>query len=197
MADPISLGTLALTAAGAGVSAFGASESAHATANMYQYKAAVAQANQQIAHQNALRAREVGDIDVQRAGLKGGQQLGQMTVDQGASGLALGSGSAALTRKSQLAGIQSNEGTIAADASQKAYGYEVDAMNYSAEGGLDKMSASNALAAGQWQVASSLLGGATGVADKWQKYSTAGVPGFSGGGDFFKSLFSGGAPITG
>ena len=197
MADPLSLGTLGLTAAGGVLGAFGASESAHATANMYQYKAAVAQANQQIAMQNATRAREVGDIDVQRAGLKGGQQLGQMKVDQGARGLALGSGSAALVRKSQLAGIQSNEGTIAADASQKAHGYEVDAMNYSAEGGLDVMSAQNAQTAGQWQVASSVIGGATGVADKWQKYSQAGVPGFSGGGDFFKSLFSGGAPVVG
>jgi hypothetical protein len=168
---------------------------------MYQYKAGVAQANARIAAANAQYEREVGDIRVQRAGLEGGQTLGTMKVGQAASGLQIGTGSAALARTSQIAGIQSNEATIQSDAARKAYGYEVQGMDYSAEGGLDVMSAQNAQTAGQWQVASSLLGGATGVADKWSKFSQAGVPGFgggSGGGFNWGSLFGGGgAPVVG
>jgi hypothetical protein len=198
MADPISLTVMGLSAAGGIIGGLGAKEAADATSNMYQYKAGVAQANARIAAANAQYEREVGDVRVQRAGLEGGQVLGTMKVGQAASGLQVGTGSAALTRTSQIAGIQSNEAAIQSDAARKAYGYEVQGMDYTAEAGLDVLSAQNAQTAGQWQEASSFLSGATSVADKWSKFSQAGVGGGSSGGFSWGSLFSGGGtPVVG
>jgi hypothetical protein len=183
-----------MAAAGAVVGVLGAKEAADATSNMNMYKAGVAQANAQIAETNARRQEIVTGEEVQRAGLTGGQALGWQKVGDAAGGLRLDSGSAVLRRTSQLAGIQTNEGTIAAEGAQKAYGYRVQGMDYTAEGQLDILGAQNAQVAGGYQEATSFLGGATGVADKWSKYAQAGVPGFQT--PSFGSLF-GGTPIVG
>lgn len=159
-------------------SAFGAEYKADAQSAMYQYKAGVAQANAKIAQQNVQYALEEGQTKEQMEGLAGGQRLGQIRTDLAASGLRTDTGSAANVIKSQIAGIQEGEQITAYDAAKKAYGYSVQAADFLNEQQMDIMSAKTARTAGMFDVASSLLGGATSVSDKWMKFGQAGVPGF-------------------
>jgi len=182
MADPISImaiGSMGLSAAGAGVSAFGAAEKADATSNMALYKAGVAKANAQIADQNAQYEYEVGGVKGQQYGLEGAQKLGQITSHFAASGIDVTSGSHARARTDEIQGIQQGEGIIAADSARKAYGYQVQGMDFSSEGKLDTMAASNVQAAKGWDIASSILGGASSVADKWMKFGQSGIKPFA------------------
>ena len=179
----VSLGTSLL---GGIIGAKGAEQKADAQTAMYGYKAAVAQANQKIAMQNAQQAIQEGGVAGQFVGLRGRQELGQITAAQGASGIQLGSGSAARVRAGQIAGIQTGEATTAYDAARKAYGYQVQGMNFAGEAGLDIAGGQFAQQAKGLDVASILGGATSSVADKWMQYSKAGV--FSGSGS------SGGGP---
>ena len=172
MADPVSIG---LAAAGAGVTAFGINEKADAMTNMYNYKAGVAQANAAYAEANAKYATGEGQIKEQQFGLAEGQKLSQMKVDQGASGLLLGSGSAGRTVTSEIAGIQEGEGIISYEAAKKAYGYSIQAADFKNEAEFDVMAGKQAQSAKWYDIGSSLLSGGTGGADKWVQYSKAGV----------------------
>jgi hypothetical protein len=177
MAGPMAIASMGMSAIGGIFGAMGAKESAEATSNMYQYKAGVAQANAQIAAQNALQATQVGGVQAQLSGLKTKQQIGAITAAQAASGIDVNSGTAAKVRTSQLAAGQFEQGAIRSDAARKAYGFQVEAANKTAEAQLDIMGGKQAIVAGGYQEATSLLGGATGVADKWTKFGQAGVGG--------------------
>ena len=181
MADPITLATMGVAAAGGIVSAFGAAQKDEATAAMYTYKAGVAQANQQIAAQNAGYELQRGAVQEEFAGLRGAQTMGQMRVAQASSGLDIHGGSAALTRASQTAGTQTEEAQITNEAQRRAYGYEVQGMNMAASAQLDTMSAKATQAQEPFDIAGSLLGGASSVAGKWLSYSRSGVFGGSSG----------------
>src|SRR6516162_3702779 len=89
MADPVTLGMAAVsigsTIFGGIEGAKGAAQKADAQTAMYGYKAAVAQANQRVAAQNAQQAIQEGGVAGQFAGLQGAQQLGHMTTAQAAS----------------------------------------------------------------------------------------------------------------
>src|SRR3974377_293713 len=141
MADPMTIATLGVTAAGAGVSAFGAAKKDEATAAMYTYKAGVAQANQQIAAQNAGYELQRGAVQEEFAGLRGAQTMGQMRVAQAESGLDIHGGSAALTRASQTAGTQTEEAQIMNEAQRRAYGYQVEGLNIAASAQLNTKAA--------------------------------------------------------
>jgi len=194
MADPVTLGMAAVsigsTIFGGIEGAKGAAQKADAQTAMYGYKAAVAQANQRVAAQNAQQAIQEGGVAGQFAGLQGAQQLGHMTTAQAASGLAVGGGSAALARAGQQAGIQTGEAMTAYDAARKAYGYQVQGMNFAGEAGLDIAGGQFAQQAKGLDVASILGGTTSSVADKWMQYQKAGV--FSGSGSGSGS--SGGGP---
>src|SRR5882672_4548745 len=102
MADPF---TLALIGAGTsiiggGVQAYGAMQKGAADQGMYNYQAGVAQLNQKIAMQNAAYAQQAGGSAAYQSGLKTAFTRGQQKVDQAASGIEVGSGSAAAVRKS-------------------------------------------------------------------------------------------------
>lgn len=175
MADPISIAAMGVSAASGIVGAFGAAAKDDATSAMYNYKAGVAQANQVVAQQNADYAIQVGGVKAEQEGLKGGQVLGQQKAAAGASGFDANTGSNAIARVDQGKAIKESEGIIVNDAARKAYGYKVEGMNFSAEGQLDTASADYAQEQKGFDVASSLLGGATSVADKWAKFSRVGA----------------------
>lgn len=179
MGDPVSLTmagiSMAASAGGGILGAMGAAKKDEATQAMDLYKAQVAQANQQIAMRNAQYEMALGEKQAQIVGLKGQQTMGQITAEQGASGLRVGSGSAAEVQRSQMAGITTSEATTMADAQRRAYGYETQAYGFGAEAGLDIQAAKYAQSAEGLDIASSLLGGAGSVADKWMSYSRAGV----------------------
>lgn len=178
--DPITImagASLATTAIGAGVSAYGAYQGGQAQKQMYDYKAAVAQVNQQIAKQNADYALHAGEVEAQQAGMKLRSEIGQIRAGQGASGLDIASGSAPLVRDSATRVGQENIAIIRSNAAKRAYGYEVEAMEHGAESTLDTVAGANAKTAGTISAIGSLLGGASSVSSKWVGYKTSGALG--------------------
>lgn len=184
MADPLTLSIMAgVSMAGSAASgimgAAGASAKADAQTAMYNYKAGVAKANQQVAAQNKAYAIQAGGVRAEQEGLKGAQMMGATKVAQAGSGFDVNTGTAVGVRDSQQAAITQTQGLIRNDAARKAYGYDVEGMGFAAESKFDVMAGEAAQTAGGWDVASSLLGGATQVADKWSKFKNAGVSSFA------------------
>ena len=183
MADPVTATiagiSLGATALGSLTSASGASFTGQAQANMYNYQAGVAQINQQIMQQNASWATEEGEVQAQQEGMKTRAQIATTEATQGAGNLDVASGSDARVRASELEIGEEDQALIRSNAAQKAYGFEVQGFQYSAQASADTASASNSLTAAKYNVTSSLLGGAGSVATKWLQGSQAGI--FSGG----------------
>lgn len=172
MADPFTLAAISIgtTLAAGAVSAVGASYQASANANMANYQAAVARNNALIAQHNADYELERGEVEAQRQALKDKAERGQIVAAIGASGLDLSSGSAADVRTSSEKLGQYNQAIIRSDASRKSYAYLTQKMEQQAESQLYSAKAKYAKTAGEFGVASSLLGTAASVSDKWYKY---------------------------
>lgn len=177
MADP---GTLAIagmagSAVGGLLGAFGSVYKGQAQANMYNYQAGIAQMNQQISLQNADYERNVGEVQAQESGMKTRAQVGQTEAAQAGSGLDVNRGSAAAVRSSEIEIGQQDENIIRANAARRAYGYEVEATQESAQAGLYRMAAETSQTSGDIGAATSLLSGGTSVADKWLQATQKGI----------------------
>jgi hypothetical protein len=181
MADPSTLAMASMggTVAGSLLSAFGSSYKGQAQANMYDYQAGVAKINQQINLQNADYERNVGEVEAQESGMKTRAQVGATVAAQASSGLDVNRGSASDVRTSEIEIGQQDENIIRANAARKAYGYEVEATQDSAQAGLYGMAATTAKTSGAIGALSSILSGGTSVADKWLKGQQTGVFGGS------------------
>ena len=185
MADPVTLTAIALgsTAAAGGVSALGSLFGGQATSQSYQYQAQIAQINAQVAKQNAAYAQETGEVEAQQSGMQTRAQIGQTKAIQGASGLDVNTGSGAAVRGSEAEIGVENQNITRANAAKQAYGYEVNAAQFTNQGSLDIASGANAVTASYFSAGSSILGAAGSVAGKWSQASTAGM--FSGSGSGF------------
>src|SRR5215472_14392606 len=93
MADPFTIVALGATVIGGLTSAAGSVSSGNAQAAAFQYQSGVAQMNQQIVKQNADYAIATGEVDAQRQDLQTRFKTGQTVAQQGASNIAVGSGS--------------------------------------------------------------------------------------------------------
>lgn len=178
MADPITLmavGSMAATAAGAGISAYGASKSGQAQAGMYQYQAGVAQLNSQIALQNRDLALATGQTEAQRYGMAAAQRLGSIKAGGGASGIDVGSGSKADVTQSQQYVTGIDQATLYNNAARKAYGYEVESVMGTAQAGMYGQASSDAADAGNIKALASLVSGAGSVASKWTQGTSGGL----------------------
>jgi hypothetical protein len=156
MADPITLmavGSMAATAAGGGISAFGKYQEGQATAEMYKYRQAVAQ-------QNAMYEQAAGDVAAQRSGMKTRYEIGETKVAQGAGNIDVMRGSAADVRTSEHdVGVQ-EQGITRANYLRRAYGLQEEAK-------LDVFAGKEAKIAGDIGAAGSLVSAAGSVSDKW------------------------------
>lgn len=180
MADPITAVALASTIAGGATSAAGSIMGGNSQATMYQYQAGIAAQNAQIAKQNASYAIASGEVNAQQSGMKTRFQVGQIVTQQGAGGLAVGSGSnARVVSGQQEVGVQ-DQALIRANSAKQAYGYEVTAAQDTAQSQVDTQAASNAKTTGYIQAAGSLLGSAGSVSSKWLQASQSGAFGSSG-----------------
>lgn len=184
----LAIAAIAATALAAGVSAYGASQQADAQAKAAQYQAAVAQNNQVIANQNAAAAQQqataatqAGEQAAQTRQLQAAAQVSKIRAGAGAEGIDPNTGSAvALQSDAEKLGTL-DALTIRNNAARTAYGYNVQAVgdiatgnNFSSQSTLDQMTAANANSAGFINASSSLIGGASSVSDKWQKYQSTG-----------------------
>jgi hypothetical protein len=182
--DPISLGlsaaTLASISTGASIaggvtSAAGAVLGGIGASNAYSYKAQVARNNAIIAKQNATYARAAGETEQVNQGLKDRYGMGRLLTGQAANGLDVNSGSALDVRTSQASINVENQMMIRNNASRKAFGYDVEAMNFGSEAAMDEQAGTNALISGGLNAGGSLIGSASSVSDKWLKFGKEGV----------------------
>lgn len=180
--DPASMGAISIgsTLLSGAIGGAGASFSADASANAFNFKAGIAKLNADINKQNASWALNSGGIKAANYGLKAGQEIADTKVVQAASGLDVNSGSKSAVRDTQADVAKYDQDLIRADAAHTAHGYEVKAAADSAEAELDRTSASNAGKAGKLGILSSVIGTASSVASKWSQGNTIGM--WSGGG---------------
>lgn len=185
MADPSALASMSIGGSliGAGVKAYGDYSAGQAGAKTYQYQAAVARMNAEIANRNATYAMEVGERKSQISGMQTRAQEGQTKAAQGASGLAVNTGSAVDVRSSEADIGRFNEMTIMSNAAKEAYNYRVGAAGDIAQAGLYDAAAKTSKSAGGIAAAGSLLGAASSVSDKWAQYKMQGVYGDGGSTD--------------
>jgi len=167
LADPLSIASMGMSAVGAGINVFGAIQSGAAQSRMYQYQAGVAETNQKIALQNRDYALNAGETEAVRYGMGAAQRGAQIKTGMSASGMDIGSGSKADVQSSQQVVSGMDLGQIRNNAARKAYGYEVEAAQNTAQAGLYTRAASDAESAGGIKALGSLVSGAGSVADKW------------------------------
>ena len=165
---------LAATAIGGIVSAMGAMEQGQASANMQNYQAQVAQQNQQIALQQAGYEQRKGELQAQEQGIKTKANVGAILAQQGASGLDPTQGSASAVRASaeKLGGF--NEQLVRADASRRAYDYQVGAFTDAAQARLYQFGAQQAPIGAMYTAAGDVFGAGGSVAGKWYQYQGGG-----------------------
>ncbi len=185
MADPATLGMIGIgSSVGGGLlGAFGAKKTGQAQQQMYNYQAQVAQINAQIDRQNAEYALNQGEQQAQQFGLHAAQQRGQIIANQGASGIAIGSGSNAEVVRSQNLLTRMDLTQIRSNAAKTAYDFNVKATMDLNQATLDTMAGQNAKLAGDINAASSILGTAGSVSSKWLQGKQMGMWGTSSSGE--------------
>jgi len=170
MAEAVAIGSMVAGAAGSIVGAAGQLYTGQAQQQMYQYQAGVARVNRQIELQNAEYEYKVGDVQAQQAGMKGRFEIGQTRAAQSASGLDIGRGTMPNVVMGELKVGAQDQGIIRANAARRAYGHQVEALKYEAEGNLDTMAAENAVTASKYAAVASILGGAASTGGKFMEY---------------------------
>lgn len=185
MADATNIGYLQMgtTFLGSLTSAFGAFMGGEAQQQMYDYQAGVAKLNAQIAEQNATYARNVGEMQAMQVGLEGGQRMGQIRAAQGASGLDVNTGSAKQVQTSQAQITGTEVAAVRSNAAKTAYNYQVEGVQYQTQAQLDTLAGQNARTAGMVGAMSSIVGGASSVANEWLRGQQLGMWGTPGSGN--------------
>lgn len=164
-------------AAGAVVSAMGASNQAKSQQASLNYQASVAQNNAQIAQDQATVALNNGQVSAMDQDLKTASIFGAQRAQLGANNVDLGSGSANnILTTTQMMGAR-DHAQIVDNAMRSAWGYQVQAQdNTSNAAALKGMSDSISPGAA---VGASLLGSAGRVGGAWNQYAAAnGQPSF-------------------
>lgn len=142
---------------------------------MYNYQAGVAEINARIARQNMEFAYRQGDRQLEKYGIKAGQQMGQIRAAQASSGLDINSGSNLQVQQSQQQVIQSDMATMRQNIAKTAYDYQTQAVQYENQASLYKTAGRNSMIAGVVGGISSIVGTAGSVADKWLQGSQVGL----------------------
>lgn len=162
--------SLALAAGGTAMSAIGQSNAASAQAANANYQAQVARNAQTVAQMNAANALKVGQINEDQQRTKTGLLIGAQRAALASEGGDVTSGSDVdIIGDTGRAGEMDAQ-TIRSNAARTAWGYQVAATSAGATAGLDQAQAADATANLPFGVGSSLLGGASSIANKWSMY---------------------------
>lgn len=158
---------LAAGAIGSAVSAVGALEAGAAQANAANYQAAVARNNATIAEQNAEYATKAGLAKTETLGMKGAAIAGKVKASQGASGVDVNTGSNVDVQVGQREASKVDTETALNNSELQAYGYRSQATSYTAQAGLDELTAEQAPIGAALGATGGLLSGASGLGMKW------------------------------
>jgi hypothetical protein len=156
--------------AGGAMNAVGQAQSLQAQSANAAYQAQVAQNNAIIAGRNAGMETESGEIKSGNQELKTRAGIGKTLATQGASGVDVNVGSSAKVRGAEAELGRLDALTIRSDAAKKAYAYQTQESNFTAESGLDQSKASQASDAAPFAFGGSLLSSASTVGGNYFKY---------------------------
>jgi hypothetical protein len=168
----IAIGSLAVSAIGAGVGAVGAISSANAASASANYNAQVAQQNQQIATQNATLAGQAGEAQAAQQQQKTRAEVGAIKTSQAAGNIDVNSGSALDVQSSAASLGELNAITIRGNAAKEAYGYETQSTSFENQAQLDAAQSSSDMTAGEIGAGSTILGGLGSAGSSYAKYMT-------------------------
>lgn len=180
MADPMTMmagASMAASAGGGILSAFGGMEASRGKASMYRYQAGVAQINERLAREDADYTRHVGEVEAQRAGMKQRFTEGTTKATQAARGIAIDRGSPTEVRESMRDVGLFDQALIRSSAARKAYGREIDATKAKLEAGMYREAADRTEDAGMMSMLGSLIGTAGSVSSKWLQWGSVGPSG--------------------
>lgn len=166
---------LLLGLAGTAVQMAGQSAAMGAQSASAAYQAQVAKMNEKIAKQNANITMQSGLDEQYHKGMETRALIGTQKAAQAANGIDVTTGSAKGVRDSTYILGRMDEMTIMRNASHKADAYMAQAANYSADAELYNFQAKSADSAKDYAMLSTLIGGATSFASKWQSLSQAGA----------------------
>lgn len=177
MADPMMIAGTGASILGGVLGASGAMKTGAAAKQMGMYQAGIAKLNADISRQNAAYAQFAGDIQARQYGMGARARMGEILAGQSASGLDVGSGSAKDVRASAKLVSDMDMAQIRANAAKTAYDYEIQAQSHEVEAAGQMMGANVSAQAGRINAMTSILGGASSVADKWLAYNrVSGTP---------------------
>ena len=163
MADPFTLAGAATIASGAGSLISGI-----ASSGMYKFQSVIAALNAKIAAQNADYASSQGETQAAESGMKTAYQIGATRARQGASNIAVTSGSPTVVVASERQIGNIDQAIIRNNAARVAYGFKVQEVTDTAQSNMYAKAAPLAMMG-------SLISGAGSVASKWYQGSSVGL----------------------
>lgn len=168
----LSLGT---TAIGYILQASGQQASGEAQQNMYNYQAAVNRNNAIMANWQAEDAIKRGREEEDQHRLKVQQIKGTQRAAFADRGVDLGSENVSDTLADTAFLGELDALAIRSNAEREAYGYRQQASNYEASANMDELAGRNAVNAANTEATTTILGGASLVADRWSNYKAKGI----------------------
>lgn len=155
----------------AGLQAYGQFKQGQSQSAMYNYQSGLAQTNASIAKQDAIYATQTGEVEAQQSGMRTRSEVGSTKVGYGAGNISTSSGSSKNVIASETSIGQANEAVIRANAAKRAYGFNVASAEDTAQAGVFSEAAHTARTSANLQIASTIVGAATGVSSKWSQAS--------------------------
>jgi len=169
---PLMIASTVAGVVGTGVQAYGAVKQGQAASDAYAYKAQVAANNAAIGRQKAVMDIQAGEIAAVNQGLKTRAKVGSEKAQQGAAGIDVNTGSAAMVREGTTQVGLVDALTVRSGAAKKAWADQVDATSSEAQAQLDRAAGENAETAGYINAAGSLLSGASSVGKNYASWQT-------------------------
>ena len=170
MSDPITALTLAATGLSTGIGVVGSIRQARAQSEQMEYQADVARQNQQLAEQQASAERRQGYENMVTQRQETAKLIGRQRAAAGASGAVVDVGS-----NLDLQADTAAQGEIDAintynQALDRAYNYDVQAVNYGNQAEAYDASASSAKKAGYINAFGTAIGGLATMGSTWAKF---------------------------
>jgi hypothetical protein len=159
----------ALTAVGTVVSMAAANQQSKAQAAVYNSQAEANEQNAKIAQQQAKDAIQRGQVEEDQQRQKAARIKAQQQAQFAASGVDSTSGSALDVLTDTMYLSELDAANIRYNAGQEAFGHNQQANNYLFQARSDRAAASNTRKAGRMQMFSTLISGATTMADRFNK----------------------------
>jgi len=171
IAPELAIASLAATAIGGGISAYGAYQSGQAQKAYYNYQAGVQQQLAQVARLKANRDIMAGEQEAQKYGIQTSQQVGGIRARAAAGGIGVDTGSTAEVQASQLAVGGEEQKSARQTAAERAYGENVEAAAKTASAGAMEFAGSQAATAGDISAFGDVVGTAGKMASLGLDYS--------------------------